>query len=295
MLYFPDPPRIPKSTVHRTKSQLRGWGRDGKVPPWIWRKGRQHYSIHRLAWRRGVSYAVAYNFAVQHPHLSVREGCHIYCQDEPAPPIFPTNFYRDGFEYLSMQSLAARRHIRITSVRAWVKKHPHLTVYVRRRPYARDEEWRPRKLPAYIWRDGFQYFSTYELARRRGIFHSPALQWIKSHPHLSIHDGPHLYTRDEEWRPNKLPPHIWRDRRVYYSLSELARRRGVCKETVRKWVLAHPHLTICDGRFRYTRDEEWTPKGPWERPPDPVEPPPPIPLAVRYGPARRAAQRAARA
>lgn len=292
--FFGDLPRVPKSTVHRTKSEERGWGRGAKIPRHIWRNGAQYYSIPELAARRGVTYDVASNFALQRPHLTVSWGSHIYCLDVPAPPVFPRNLYQDGLEYLSIPALRERRKITTWAAIKWARAHPHLTVGIRGRLYVRDEEWRPKTLPDSLRIDGLLYFSAPALARRRNVLISSVYTWMKRHPHLSISDGAHLYTRDEEWRPKSLPPFIWRDGQVYYSAPELASRRGTTKTATRTWILAHPHLTLRDGQFFYARDEEWTSKVPWVMAPPPNAPPPPIPPAVRYQAARRASRAARR-
>lgn len=57
--------------------------------------------------------------------------------------------------------------------------------------------------------------------------------------------------------PGKHPPHIWRDGYQFWSLPELARRRGVSRQAASKWAQRHPELARREGKHTYARDETW--------------------------------------
>lgn len=49
---------------------------------------------------------------------------------------------------------------------------------------------------AWVWRDGLQYFSLPELARRRGSSRQAASKWATRHPEHVTRVGKHRYALD---------------------------------------------------------------------------------------------------
>lgn len=56
----------------------------------------------------------------------------------------------------------------------------------------------PGRIKGHIWRDGRQYFSMPELARRRACSRQAADRWAKRHPDKCVKVGKHTYARDEK-------------------------------------------------------------------------------------------------
>ena len=103
------------------------------------------------------------------------------------------------------------------------------------------------------------YYSVPELAIRRGISERSAFEWAQKHPHLAITYRNRKYYRDEEYGQLKTAaPVIVRDGQTYYSTAELARRRGICRQSAREWAMRHPELIRREGGFVYVRDEQYT-------------------------------------
>jgi hypothetical protein len=276
-LDFPKPPSSP----HLTESQKRGWGRNQQIPGHIWRDGMQYFSIGCLASAWGVSRGVAARWAKARPHLMMLyEGRYIFCRDEEGPPAngrnthVPPSVLRDGVRYYSVPELARRRGMNLHAARAWAKRHPHLTLRVGKHAYCRDEEFGgPRRTPPCIERDGHTYWNIPELARRRGVSERAARRWAAKHPHLTVREGAHLSARDEEFdHGSRAAAAIQRDGFVYYSVRELAKRRGISPETVRAWAARRPHLVHREGKYIFVRDEDYHPR----RRPTPSAPEPPI-------------------
>lgn len=66
---------------------------------------------------------------------------------------------------------------------------------MRRHPQTRPDL--PGALPPYVWRDGLQYFSMPELARRWGMTRQGASAWAHRHPDKTVRVGLHIYARDQ--------------------------------------------------------------------------------------------------
>lgn len=258
-----------------------------KYPLSIWHDGYQHFLVAELARRRCVTYRKARWFALTHPELTCVSQEKIYCRDAQTGPRFPSTVERDGFEYVRSDVLAERRKVTPTAARLWAKAHPEMSLRIGRYWYARDEGWLPKKLPAYLKVGDRTYYSLNELARRRGIGAHQAANWAKAHSELTTLYGKHLYALDEDWRPRSLPPHVWRDGHVYYSMNALARRRGLSVETVREWSRKHEELVAPAFGRRFARDEGWEyPEG-RERPADPAAPVEEVPIWLKTVAARR--------
>jgi hypothetical protein len=109
-------------------------------------------------------------------------------------------------------------------------------------------------------RDGVEYLTPRELARRRGILRNAAYKWAGRHPHLCITVKGRLYVRDEENRSTNHPPVRWVGSIPYFSMTELARRRGIGAPAAAEWAKRRPHLAMKVNGFWFARDEEWEPK-----------------------------------
>jgi hypothetical protein len=57
-----------------------------------------------------------------------------------------------------------------------------------------------------------------------------------------------------------IKPHVWRDGRQYFSMPELARRRGITRQAASKWARrpGREHLTIRIGSHTYAEDVRTT-------------------------------------
>lgn len=269
------------SAARLTASQDKGWGRNRRMPPYIWRDGLQYFSIRWLAESWSVPRGVVRRWALARPHLTyLWSGPYLFCRNEGTPPrprgnpCVPPSVERDGVLYYSMPALARRRRMKPHSTRAWVKRHPHLALRVGKHNYCRDEEFGgPRRTPPCIEREGLTYWNIPELGRRHGMSERAARRWAAKHPHLTVREGSHLYARDEEYDPgSRAPAAIQRDGFDYYSVRELASRRGVSPETTRAWAARRPHLVRREGKYIFVRDEDYHPR----RRPIPSAPEPPI-------------------
>ena len=206
-------PRI-RSAAHLTPAQQKGWGRNSRMPSYIWRDGLQYFSIHWLSLSWSVSRAVVRRWALAHPHLThLWSGRYLFCRNEGTPPrprgnpYVPPSVERDGHLFLSMPELAARRNTTPHATRAWAGSHPHLTIRVGKHLYCRDEEYAgPRRLPLRIERDGHTYWSIPELAARRRVGVRATRRWAERRPNLILREDGHTYVRDEDYRPRPKPP-----------------------------------------------------------------------------------------
>ncbi len=270
----PVPLRGHPSHLRLTASQQKGWGRRRQTPRYIWRDGKQYFSISSLALNWNVSRGVATHWAKARPYLTVLwNERYLFCRDDEGAPTpgthssyVPDHITRDSVLYYSMPALARMRGTTPHTTRAWVRSHPHLAIRVGKHVYCRDEEfYGPRALPPMIERGGVTYWSIPELARRRGVDERATRRWVAKRLHLTVTEGAHLYARDAEYgHGKKASPIIVRDGFVYYSIAELATRRRVAHETARKWAARHPHLTRREGRYIFARDEEYHPRRPRE-------------------------------
>src|SRR5437016_312294 len=125
---------------------------------------------------------------------------------------------------------------------------------------------RNQHIPGSIWRDGKEYFSIRCLASAWSVSRGVATRWAKARPHLMmLYEGRYIYFLDQakEDRPppngrnTHVPPSVLRDGVRYYSVPELARRRGTKLHSTRAWVKRHPHLALRVGKHNYCRDEEF--------------------------------------
>lgn len=240
-----------------------------------------YFSIRSLTFAWSVSRGVAARWAKARPHLTVLwKNRYLFCRDEGRPPRNGRNTHvplfgvRDGLRYYSMPVLARRRGMTLHATRAWVRRHPHLAVRVGSHAYCRDEEFGGlRRTAPCIVREGRTFWNIPEVARRHGVSERTARRWAAKHPHLTLREGGHLYARDEEYDlGSRAAATILRDGFVYYSLRELARRRGVSPETTRAWAARRPQLVRREGKYIYVRDEDYRPR----RRPTPPAPEPPV-------------------
>jgi hypothetical protein len=179
----------------------------------------------------------------------------------------PPNIWQDGRQYFPLYLLAPFWEVPYGVASRWAKANPHLTVlwedrYIfcridGGRPAAGAQRWHR---PDQIVVAGFVYYSIQALCLRRGTKPHATRAWVHRHLHLAVPVGKRLYCRDEEYYgPHTLRPFIKQDDDVYYSIPELARRRGVDESATRRWAEVRPHLTITqDGRL-YARDAEYAP------------------------------------
>jgi hypothetical protein len=281
---FHGPNPVSLSSPHLTESQKRGWGRNQHIPSSIWREGKQYFSLRYLASAWSVPRGIVARWAKARPHLvALYTDRYIYCLDQPKgekPRLngrnthVPTAITRDGVRYYSMPELARRRGTSPHTTRAWVKRHPHLALQVGKHFYCQDLEFgRPHRTAPCIERDGLTYWHIPELGRRYGVSERAVRRWAAKHPHLTIREEGHLFARDEEFDPgSRAVSSIQHEGFVYYSLRELARRRGISLENVRAWAARRPHLVHREGKYIFARDEEYHPR----RRPIPSAPEPPI-------------------
>jgi hypothetical protein len=260
--------------------------------------GHQYFSINELARLRGTRPSSARQWAKSRPSLciwrSIKGGLpRLYCRHEPnAPPEkgFPESIDLDGLVYYGMGALARRRGVTIDAAWLWAKAHPELTILHRGRKYSRDEGYRAPTAPPVIHIDGVEHVSLPELARRHSCNKSAAASWAKRHPQLvTMRDG-HIFVRDEGYEQKNIPPIHWEGRTPYFSMPELARRRGGKTSAAYQWAKKRPHLAKKIDGYWYARDEEWEPRDPRETPNRvPVEPP--IPPWIQGQQALRATRR----
>jgi hypothetical protein len=251
----------------------------------IWQDGRQYFSLPELAKMRGTSVGSARAWSRRRPSLTVMLGKHLMCRHEPdAPPetIRPT-IVRDGFTYYSMGELARRRGVTTGAAREWALAHPETAIKVERYHYARDEGYIAGTTSPSITREGGEYLSIAELARRRNVTDRSARYWAATHPEHTLKHNGRLYVQDMPYDSTKQPDIVWKGDTPYFSMAELARRRGVKPQSALQWARRRPHLTLRRGRYWYARDEEWEPKD-GRKTPERVEETPPW---LKAGVARR--------
>ena len=254
---FPPKPK-PHSYLHLTESQRRGWGKNQHIPTYIWREGMQYFSIRYLASAWGLSRGVVTRWAKARPHLIyLYKDRYLFCRNEEGPPANGRNTHvvpsilRDGLRYFSMPVLAQFHGMNLHSTRAWVKRHPHLALRVGKHNYCRDEEFGgPRRLSPCVEREGHTYWNLPEVAIRHGVSERTARRWAANHPQFTVQEAGHLYARDEEYDVgSRAVASIQHDGLVYYSIRELANRRGISPETVRGWAARRPHLVHREGYY----------------------------------------------
>lgn len=232
-----------------------------KTWPQITYEGETYYSIAQLAIVRGTTRTSAHSWAKRHPTLCVTLKGHTYCRNAKAPSegITPV-IVLDGKYYYSMPELGRRHESSRKCAYHWALDHPHLTIRHNGRLYALDEEYRPASAPPSIIRDGLEYLTVPELARRRGVRINTARAWAARHPEATRIVRGHVFVRDLPYVGSKTPPVIWQGTVPYYSVTELARRRGIRPDSANDWVKTHPHLSMKLRGHWYARDEEWKPK-----------------------------------
>jgi hypothetical protein len=172
----------------------------------------------------------------------------------------------DGKKYFNMRELAKLRGTRTNTAREWAKRRPSLCrtrAIGRGKPhlYCRNEPNAPTETTRLISIDheGKTYFSIAELARRHGTSADNAWEWAMRHRRLVVYRNGRPYCRDEGYRPRRAPAAIWIDGKEYYSLAELARRRGVGFKSTRTWAKLRPHLVRRVSGFIYVQDEGYEP------------------------------------
>jgi hypothetical protein len=92
-----------------------------------------------------ISVENALRWMKRRPHLTMREGPHLYCRDEEwIPKSVPDVLWREGLPYFSVSALARRRNLRHSTTQQWVSRHPHLMIREGKYLFCRDEEWTSR-------------------------------------------------------------------------------------------------------------------------------------------------------
>lgn len=242
--------------------------RERKIYPSVWHNGEEYFSMRQLAILRGASPRATREWAKRRPSLCGWFKGHMYCRHVASPSeVITPAISHDGAVYFSMPELARRHEISRPGAYYWAVDHPELTIRHNGRLYARDEGYRPRFAPPSISRDGEEWLTVRELARRRGIRCDSAREWAMRHPEATRIVRGHLFVRDLVYAGKKIPPVIWKGPIPYYSMAELARRRGLKMESVQQWTARHPHLAIKVKGYWYARDEEWKSRKPGYVPP----------------------------
>lgn len=231
-----------------------------KTWPQIVYEGEVYYSITQLAIVRDTARSAAHRWAKRHPTLCVTLKGHLYCRNAKAPSegITPV-IVQDGKYYYSMPELGRRHDSSRRCAYNWARDHPQFSIRHNGRLYAQDIEYRPAAAPPSIIRDGQEYLTVPELARRRGVRKTSARKWAAHHPEATRIVRGHVFVRDLPYITSKTLPVIWQGTVPYYSVTELARRRGIKRHIANYWVKTHPHLSMKVRGHWYARDEEWEP------------------------------------
>lgn len=120
--------------------------------------------------------------------------------------------------------------------------------------------WCPK--PPWLWWDGEKHFRLDQIAMMQQVPHHRVYRWAMARPHLLHRLGKFWYARLVDppvpgVACSTVPRSVKIGDTTFYSIPELARKRGLKPGSVRDWAIRRPELTTRIGKHLYCQDAGW--------------------------------------